>query len=1050
MKQYIASLIAAAVLLFAGIAFAAVPVTQVVNGGTGSSTLTGILIGAAKLPIKTLTIGFGLTLTGTTLAATGGGGSGSGSVGTSTVDTAGQVTVFGSTNATPALIGGFSAFTYNSGAARLSFTYASSTGITAGKFFGALVGNADTATLATALAANGTNCSAGSYALGVDASGNSEGCTVAALGTLTAVSIATANGFAGSSSGGTTPALTITTTISGVLKGNGSAISAASNGTDYTLLTAITCGGGQFLNAFTAAGVGTCGTPSGGGGTGVGTIATSTGSDVYQRIPFFNSTSAYPALLASINSFTFSTTSSTATLKLGQSSSAGGVQDIGALALEYQGSVSDGAITLTAQNGSSGAKAIVVPNANGTLAVSVSGSGIALDTAGNLTNTGVTSNVGTANQITVSSPTGASTFSLPSHVIFPNDFLAVLSSTTNATTTGSAYFTGVAASNLLALDSTGKLVPVTLTTSGSSGPSTFTSGTLNIPQYTGGAGAAGAQSSSTAQFVIYPSDQTSNPSTYYLFNASSTAVTSSANFQTLLAQAVSSLGGGGAYSGTGKGTGPGGGIYITPGTFYTNATTTINGSDQASTNNGPSIRIWGSGQDATKIVVVNNATFLAFDHVAVPSVSTMGIYMSGGGRGLVATSSNPNTRSIYQFNFDNLLFAATTTQNVAPINMGNILRGQFENIEFFGTHGCAVFNAEGNFNPGDFMWERTFCEMDSQSGGIALNFASSTNATGYVNQVHFTQFDAIGNGTGDTYIKANPLIWSTFDDMGVEQFDTFVDSGNGFNSVSNTYNFKYFTPRNAAGLTLFKMAAGAQGNTFTWKDSNNPQSITIISDVNGNPGAPNMISGYIGQDAGTASVSDSGGWLIIRDITGYGTMDTNLEPAGHPGVFTFIGTLLAKGSQAIADFTLAILRLPYSAAPTISTNGDTGIDSTANQLQFEAGGTQHALVDFHIMRVAMASSTWGVGTTTLYMGPAMLNMHFTAAYCETNVGTLQVSLYDGTNRSNFLNASTTRNFNTLSTNNAYTQGTSIRVDIGTAATSPTAVGCSFKYTYDIQ
>ena len=41
---------------------------------------------------------------------------------------------------------------------------------------GSITGNAGTA---TALAANGTNCSAGSYPLGVDASGNSENCTVA-------------------------------------------------------------------------------------------------------------------------------------------------------------------------------------------------------------------------------------------------------------------------------------------------------------------------------------------------------------------------------------------------------------------------------------------------------------------------------------------------------------------------------------------------------------------------------------------------------------------------------------------------------------------------------------------------------------------------------------------------------------------------------------------------------------------------------------------------------------------------------------------------------
>lgn len=53
-------------------------------------------------------------------------------------------------------------------------------------------------------------------------------------GTVTAVSVVSANGFAGSSGGGATPALTLSTTITGVLKGNGTAISAATAGTDYS------------------------------------------------------------------------------------------------------------------------------------------------------------------------------------------------------------------------------------------------------------------------------------------------------------------------------------------------------------------------------------------------------------------------------------------------------------------------------------------------------------------------------------------------------------------------------------------------------------------------------------------------------------------------------------------------------------------------------------------------------------------------------------------------------------------------------------------------
>lgn len=52
-------------------------------------------------------------------------------------------------------------------------------------------------------------------------------------GTVTSVSVTSANGLAGTSSGGATPALTLTTTVTGLLKGNGTAISAAVSGTDY-------------------------------------------------------------------------------------------------------------------------------------------------------------------------------------------------------------------------------------------------------------------------------------------------------------------------------------------------------------------------------------------------------------------------------------------------------------------------------------------------------------------------------------------------------------------------------------------------------------------------------------------------------------------------------------------------------------------------------------------------------------------------------------------------------------------------------------------------
>jgi hypothetical protein len=58
--------------------------------------------------------------------------------------------------------------------------------------------------------------------------------TVSTGGTVSSVSVVSANGLAGTvATATTTPAITLSTSITGVLKGNGTAISAATAGTDY-------------------------------------------------------------------------------------------------------------------------------------------------------------------------------------------------------------------------------------------------------------------------------------------------------------------------------------------------------------------------------------------------------------------------------------------------------------------------------------------------------------------------------------------------------------------------------------------------------------------------------------------------------------------------------------------------------------------------------------------------------------------------------------------------------------------------------------------------
>jgi hypothetical protein len=64
------------------------------------------------------------------------------------------------------------------------------------------------------------------------------------LGTVTSVSVVSANGLAGTvATATTTPAITLSTTVTGIVKGNGTALSAASAGTDYVAPGAITTSG---------------------------------------------------------------------------------------------------------------------------------------------------------------------------------------------------------------------------------------------------------------------------------------------------------------------------------------------------------------------------------------------------------------------------------------------------------------------------------------------------------------------------------------------------------------------------------------------------------------------------------------------------------------------------------------------------------------------------------------------------------------------------------------------------------------------------------------
>lgn len=116
-------------------------------------------------------------------------------------------------------------------------------------------------------------------------------------GTVTSASVVSANGFAGTvATATTTPAITISTSITGLLKGNGTAISAATAGTDYVIPSGNTATATTLATGRTLAVTGDLAwtSPAFNGSanvTAAGTLATVNGN-----VGTFGSTSAVPVV----------------------------------------------------------------------------------------------------------------------------------------------------------------------------------------------------------------------------------------------------------------------------------------------------------------------------------------------------------------------------------------------------------------------------------------------------------------------------------------------------------------------------------------------------------------------------------------------------------------------------------------------------------------------------------------------------------------------------------------------------------------------------------
>jgi hypothetical protein len=221
------------------------------------------------------------------------------------------------------------------------------------------------------------------------------------------------------------------------------------------------------------------------------------------------------------------------------------------------------------------------------------------------------------------------------------------------------------------------------------------------------------------------------------------------------------------------------------------------------------------------------------------------------------------------------------------------------------------------------------------------------------------------------------------------------------------------------------------------------------------------LNGLTGASQTFATTSSNGGFGFSSAGTTH-TLNIPTASADSLGLLSAANWTTFNSKENALTFTYPLTRdgnTIASALATTSANSWTGLQTfntgvmslasstfqamTASSLKV-AGGTVKGFVT---ITAGHATSTWS-GTTTQYLAPAVAAGTVTEARCETSAGTLFVSLYDGTNRANLFQASTTIGTFGFTTNNTFTANESMRVDFGTPTSSPKQVACRFVFQYD--
>lgn len=387
-----------------------------------------------------------------------------------------------------------------------------------------------------------------------------------------------------------------------------------------------------------------------------------------------------------------------------------------------------------------------------------------------------------------------------------------------------------------------------------------------------------------------------------------------------------------------------------------------------------------------------------------------------GGSGSVGTSTNEVANQVAVFTSNSATPALiggdtdfTFSGNLLRITQASSTQSSCLGSCYFGATATSTFGTDGSLSFGD---------------GLRLVDSATANAI---------EFQEIG-GTSETMryvLDSNEASWGSGSGVTVTNFNTMqVRAEQG---TANNSGFGFVTDGDTG---LFSSSA----NTFQML-AGNTTALSVTSSLFNIPinASSTLFS------ANYASSTDQ---VIGRTLTLFGTAYTTLAALGN----ALVNAVTAVTPTGTWDFGGATsLEIPNGSNPDVGAIGRIALDTSVNEFLVATSTAADPAVfkPYRTYAFSFASSTQGSGTTTRSLAPIDAAGYFDSIQCDSN-SFLRVLLYDAAgNRLNDLIASSTVGTVKFTTNQAFTAGEPVRVDIGTTTNvaASTYLGCRIKYIY---